>query len=255
MQREKQHKQDLEYVKATFYKLRGKLGARTIQNELRKKEIVMSRRKIRRLMNEQNLVSAYGKPKYTKPGTVKSGSNKSDVSNLLGRQFSHWNEKEVIVSDLTYVRVNDKWCYICVLIDLFNREVIGWSVGEHKSSELVLLALMNFGIDWRKVMIFHTDRGMEFCSNQIDSFLEQNGIIRSLSRPGTPIDNAVSESFYKTLKKEFVKGQSFSSLKMLRTLFGDWVHWYNNIRPHSANGSFTPVEFRYKVYDTLKNVA
>ena len=216
----------------------------------------MSRRKISRLMKELGLVSAYGIPKYTKPGTKSADSNKSDISNLLDRNFSGWLEKEGIVSDLTYVKVNGKWCYICALIDLFNREIVGWSVGENKTADLVLLAFAMAGIDWRKVMIFHTDRGMEFCAAKIDEFLNKHGIIRSLSRPGTPIDNAVSESFYKTVKKEFVKKREFPSLENLKLLFRDWVHWYNNIRFHSANNNMSPVNYR-KIFNAtpLKKIA
>lgn len=246
MQRIRQQYQDLNVVKKTFEKLKGNSGARNIKTSLFNEGIIMSRRKIRRLMEEQNLISVYGKPKYTKPGTIKADSNKANVSNLLGRQFSGWKENEVVVSDLTYVKVNNKWCYICVLLDLFNREIVGWSVGENKRADLVLQAFKKSGISWRKVMIFHTDRGMEFCSRKIDKFLNENGIIRSLSRPGTPIDNAICESFYKTVKKEFIKKQSFSSLKRLELFFGDWVHWYNKIRFHSANGNLSPIDYKQK---------
>ena len=238
------HEKDLQKVKEAFEEGKGNYGSRQIKTSLAEKGIVMSRRKISRLMKELGLVSAYGIPKYTKPGTKSADSNKADISNLLDRNFSGWGEKEVIVSDLTYVKVNGKWCYICALIDLFNREIIGWSVGENKTADLVLLAFAMAGIDWRKVMIFHTDRGMEFCAAKIDEFLNKHGIIRSLSRPGTPIDNAVSESFYKTVKKEFVKKREFPSLENLKLLFSDWVHWYNNIRFHSANGNKSPVTYR-----------
>ena len=166
------------------------------------------------------------------------------MSNLLGSRFAGWGENEVIVSDLTYVKVCGRWCYVCVLIDLFNREVVGWSVGRNKTADLVLAAFNNAGIDLGRVMILHTDRGMEFCAEAIDDFLNSHGIIRSLSRPGTPTDNAVAESFFKTVKKEFVRGRDFLSLENLRLLFGDWVHWYNFFRFHSANGGLPPVAFR-----------
>ena len=77
-----------------------------------------------------------------------------------------------------------------------------------------------------------------------DAFLDRHGIIRSLSRPGTPVDNAVSESFYRTVRKEFVRNREFPALGNLELLFGDWVHWYNNCRFHSANGDKTPVAYR-----------
>jgi putative transposase len=122
-------------------------------------------------MEESGLESSYGKPKYVKPGTRKSDCNKADISNLLGR------------------------------------EIVGWSVSENKTADLVLLAFAMTGIDFREVLIFHTDRGMEFCAERIDLFLKRFGNIRSLSRPGTPIDNAVAESFYGTIKTEFVKNR------------------------------------------------
>ena len=115
------------------------------------------------------------------------------------------------MSDLTYVRVRGQWCYTCILIDL-------------------------------------SDRGIEFCAGKIDAFLEKHGIIRSLSRPGTPIDNAVAESCYKTVKKEFVRSRDFPSQENLALLFGDWVHWYNTFRFHSANGGLSPVNFRKQFY-------
>lgn len=247
-ERTARHEADLLEVRKAFEENHNDYGARRLKDALAEKGTVMSRRKIRRLMGEQNLVSSYGKPKYVKPGTKSASSNHADTPNLLGRNFKGWSEKEVIVSDLTYVKAGGKWCYICVLIDLFNREVVGWSAGKSKTPELVTAAFAMAGIDWRKVMVFHTDRGMEFCARLIDEFLDRNGIIRSLSRPGTPHDNAVSESFYKTVKKEFVKKQDFGSLENLRVLFGDWIHWYNNLRFHSADGNLPPVEFRKQFY-------
>ncbi len=142
-------------------------------------------------MGELGIESSYGKSSFN-PENFKI-SNESSISNLLGREFNGWKENEVIVSDLTYVKVNNKWNYICVLIDLFNRELVGWSVGPHKTPELVKWAFERAGIDFDKIMIFHTDRGMEFKNEVIDNFLDSHGIIRSLSRKGMPRDNAVAE--------------------------------------------------------------
>ena len=242
------HEKETQEVKEAFEEGKGNYGSRQVKNALGAKGIVMSRRKISRLMKELKFVSSYGIPKYVKPGTKKADANKADVSNLIGRKFSGWKEKETIVSDLTYVKVGGRWCYVCVLIDLFNREIVGWSVGMNKTPDLVMQAFGMTGIEFRKVMIFHSDRGMEFCAGKIDAFLEKHGIIRSFSRPGTPIDNAVAESFYKTVKKEFVRGRDFPSLENLALLFGDWIHWYNNIRFHSANDGLSPVNFRKQFY-------
>lgn len=134
------HEKDLQDVREAFDEGKGNYGARRVKTALALKEIVMSRRKIARLMAEQGLVSVYGKPRYTKSGTKKAKSNKADVPNLLGRNFSGWGEKEVIVSDLTYVKVGGKWCYVCALIDLAGREVVGWSAGRNKTADFVMLA-------------------------------------------------------------------------------------------------------------------
>ena len=132
----------MQEVKEAYEEGKGNYGSRQVKNALSAKGTVMSRRKISRLMKELGLVSAYGIPKYVKPGTKMAGANKAEVSNLPGREFSGWNENEVIVSDLTYVKVQGQWCYICVLIDLFNREIAGWSVGRNKTPDLVLHALV-----------------------------------------------------------------------------------------------------------------
>ena len=193
-------------------------------------------------MKEAGIKSSYGKRSF-KPCASK-GCNESKVSNLIGREFNCWNRNEVIVSDLTYVRVNGEWNYICVLIDLFNREIVGWSVGRNKTSSLVMSAFSNANIDFNRVMIFHTDRGLEFCNRHIDDLILRYGIIRSLSRKGTPYDNAVAESTYKIIKTEFVKQESFKSLEMLRLCFGDYVHWFNCCRIHSSLNYMAPVEYR-----------
>ena len=221
---------------------RKEYGSKKIKNALKKKGVVFSRRKIIRLMKEAGIKSSYGKKSF-KPCASK-GCNESTASNLLGREFNGWNCNEVIVSDLTYVRVNGEWNYICVLIDLFNREIAGWSVGRNKTSSLVMSAFSNANIDFNRVMIFHTDRGLEFCNRHIDDFILRYGIIRSLSHKGTPYDNAVAEATYKIIKTEFVKQESFKSLEMLRLCFEDYVHWFNCCRIHSSLNYMSPVEYR-----------
>ena len=93
-------------------------------------------------------------------------------------------------------------------------------------------------------MIFHTDRGREFDNRLIDNFLEEHSVIRSLSRKGTPYDNAVSESTFKIVKTEFVKGKTFRDIEQLRLEYGDYVHWFNNCRIHSSLNYMTPVEYK-----------
>ncbi|GAE94699.1 mobile element protein [Gracilibacillus boraciitolerans JCM 21714] len=186
-----------------FKKSRNNYGQRKIKVELKKKGWIVSRRRIGRIMKEQGLVSKYTVAQF-KPS--KSSCNESEVGNELNREFDQDQELKVIVSDLTYVRVGLKWHYICVLIDLYNREIIGHSAGPHKNAALVQRAFASVPYNLHHLELFHTDRGSEFKNQLIDQALETFGIERSLSEKGTPYDNAVAEATFKTIKTEFVKG-------------------------------------------------
>lgn len=139
---------------------------------------------------------------------------------------------EVLVSDLTCVKVSGKWHYICVFIDLFNREIVGHSAGSNKDRHLVSSALSTIKHDLRQVQMFHTDRGKEFDNHLIDDVLDTFGIQRSLRMKGCPYDNAVAETTFKSLKTEFIRQYHFISIQQLKIELFDYVNWYNNIRPH-----------------------
>lgn len=115
------------------------------------------------------------------------------AENVLDRNFKDKRELEVLVSDLTYVVVLGNWNYVCLVLDLLNREIVGHTVGEHKSAELVQEALSTIPYDCSKIEMFHTDRGKEFDNTQIEEFLSAFHIQRSLIHKGTPHDNAVDE--------------------------------------------------------------
>jgi putative transposase len=224
-----------------FKKSRDNYGQRKIKIELKKKGWTVSRRRIGRIMKEQGLVSKYTVAQF-KPS--KSTCNESEVGNTLNREFDQDQELKVIVSDLTYVRVQQKWHYICVLIDLYNREIIGYSAGPHKSAELVQRAFASVKYNLHRLELFHTDRGSEFKNQLIDEALETFGIERSLSEKGTPYDNAVAEATFKTIKTEFVRGVVFSNQHELDLELFDYVHWFNNIRIHGSLDYLTPTEYK-----------
>ena len=115
----------------------------------------------------------------------------------------------MVVSDLTYVRVNKKWHYICVFVDLFNREIVGFSTGPNKDALLVYRAFASIKVDLRKIQLFHTDRENEFKNKLMDDALKTFNIQRSLSMKGCLYDNAVAEATFKIIKTEFVKGQHY----------------------------------------------
>ncbi len=165
----------------------------------------------------------------------------------MDQAFDNRKRCEVLVSDLTYVRVGDKWHYICTIIDFYNREIIGYSCGPHKTAQLVLEAFASIPRGLHEVGIFHTDRGSESKNKSLDALLETFEITRSLSHKGTPYDNAVAEATYKTIKTEFVSKEQFETIEQLRASFGAYVWWYNNKRLHSRLGYVSPIQYHQQL--------
>ena len=224
-----------------FQEPRNNYGTRKIKKELAKLGHTASRRRIGRIMYENGLVSTYTVAQFK---VHKTTCNKDEIKNEVDREFDNRELSEVVVSDLTYVRVAGKWNYVCILLDLYNREIIGYSAGVHKDANLVYEAFANVNRNLMDISIFHTDRGSEFKNKIIDGVMQTFGIQRSLSKKGCPYDNAVAEATFKIFKTEFVKPSTFYSLEHLKLELSDYVHWYNNFRIHSTLDYLSPVDFR-----------
>ncbi|WP_142275947.1 IS3 family transposase [Staphylococcus aureus] len=216
-------------------------ATRRIKNHLNDKGHTVSRRKIGRIMKKYNLVSVYTKAKYK---NHPKETNEKLIKNHLNRAFNREQPMETLVSDLTYVKVAGTWHYICLFIDLFNREIVGYSAGKNKDTNLVSKAISRINHNLEQIKLFHTDRGKEFDNHLIDEVLETFKIKRSLSTKGCPYDNAVAEATMKAMKTEFVKQMQFENLEQLKTELFDYVNWYNNFRPHSSLQYLTPVAFK-----------
>ncbi len=192
-------------------------------------------------MKQEVLISTYTIKQYKNHS---SKVNEDEVINVVNREFENRDHLEVIVSDLTYVRVKDKWHYICLIIDLFNREIMGYAAGKNKTADLVYKAFSRINYPLDKIKIFHTGRGNEFKNKTIEGILETFDIKRSLSAKGNPYDNAVSEAGMKVIKTEFIYQETFISLEELETKLFDYINWYNNIRIHGSLGYQTPIAYR-----------
>lgn len=232
----------VQVVKETFAHNKGVYGLDKMYKALHKKGVSIGNKKLSRIMKEENLVSKYVKRR--KPHNTDNAVNTDKIENKINREFTGRKPLEVVASDLTYVDVNQKWNYICLLIDLSHREIIGYAAGENKDAALVKRAWLSVKKDIRDICIFHTDRGSEFKNEEIDKILNVGKIERSLSRAGTPIDNAVCESMYDIVKTEFIYEEHFKDTEDLQNKLGGWVWWYNNERLHSSLGYKTPVESR-----------
>lgn len=201
-------------------------------------------------MHKLGLESAYSKSKYR---THSKNVNTSDIPNMLYRQFGDQKQYSVVVSDLTYVRVNYKWDYVCILLDLFNRQIIGFSAGIHKDADLVYDTFASVDTDLRNIKLFHTDRGGVFNNALIDDVITTFDIKRSLSLKGCPYNNAVAESTFKIFKTDFVYGRNFPNLSFLKLQLSDYVHWFNHFRLHSSLGYLSPVDFKAKTLINLSD--
>jgi putative transposase len=166
--------------------------------------------------------------------------------NILNREFTVEEPNRVWVSDITYLRTQAGWAYLTVILDLFSRMVVGWAVSSSLSREAVLKAF------WRAVgrrcpgpgLLFHSDRGSQYASEEFRKALEQMKFVQSMSRKGNCWDNAVSESFFRTLKTEwYYDARLVNREHAERELFRYIERYYNNQRLHATLGYLTPAEF------------
>jgi len=216
-------------------------GSHKIKKKLDQEGKQVSRRRIVRVMRANGLVSAYTTKKHR---PTKSEPNEAPVPDLVERNFRGRRPLELLVSDLTYICLGNKWAYTCLFLDIANREIVGHGAGWNKDARLVKATFASMDANLYDVDIFHTDRGSEFDNMEIAEILDVFGIRRSLSRKATPLDNAVSEATFKLYKAEFARREHFNTMEELRLKLSDYVHWFNNIRIHSTLGYLTPIEFK-----------
>ena len=230
-----------EVVQEEFIRNRKAYGTRKLKQCLAKRDLQLSRRRIGQIMKRRGLTSTYTIAHFK---GQRKACNEAKTANVLDRTFTQEQPLEAIVTDLTYVRVGKKWHYICLILDLFNREIIGYSCGEKKDAALVKEAFGRIPYSLTDVKLFHTDRGKEFDNQTIHEILNGFEITRSLSKKGCPYDNAVAESTYKSVKVEFVHQSQFETLAQLRLELFDYVRWWNYLRLHGTLGYETPIQFR-----------
>ena len=199
--------------------------------------------KVERLM-KKNKIRAKTKRKFRV--TTDSKHKLPVVSNLLDRNFSPNNPNEVWASDITYIWTREGWLFLAVVVDLFSRQVVGWSLHKRMPKELVLSALRQayFRRKPGPGLIFHSDRGSQYCSQEFRQQLDVYGMIQSQSRKANCWDNACVESFFHTLKTEAIYHEDFKTRTQAETMIFEWVEaFYNRKRLHSTLGYKTPVDF------------
>jgi transposase InsO family protein len=220
-------------------------GSPRITKELRVLGFHVSRQRTARIMKSAG-IKAKRKRKFL--ATTNSRHNYPIVPNVLNREFTATRPAQVWVSDITYIKTSKGWLYLTVIIDLFDRKVVGWSMSRGMSAEETTIAAWRMAIKNRPVvdkLIFHSDRGIQYaCSAFVNVLSPNKWVCRSMSRKGNCWDNAVAESFFKTIKVEFVYDKLFADQDEAKLSLFNWIEtWYNRKRRHSALGYKTMEEF------------
>lgn len=166
--------------------------------------------------------------------------------NRLGQVFSTSQPDQCWVADITYVRTYEGWLYLSIVVDLYSRQVIGWSMSSRIKTDIVLNALLM--AVWRRhpreEVIVHSDQGIQYTNDECQRFMRQHGLVSSMSRRGNCYDNAVAESFFHSLKTERIKRRTYTTREQARRDIFDYIEvFYNRKRRHSFNQQLSPVEF------------
>ncbi len=224
-------------------------GSPRMREELKDRGYCVSSKRVARLMREVHLGCVH-KKKYRI--TTNSNHHEPVADNILNRQFFAPAPGKVWVSDITYCATKEGWMYLCVIIDLWNRQVVGWSVRNDMTAQIVIdafqMAILRHGC--AAGLVFHSDRGVQYCCSAFRSALANSGkaIVQSMSRKGNCWDNACAESFFKTVKRELECLDGRSSRAVVRSELFEYIEiYYNRLRKHSANGMMVPIEMCRKV--------
>jgi len=239
-----------------FETSKGSYGSPRMTKELRALGKNASRPLVARLMKAAG-IQARRRKKFI--ATTDSKHNYPIAPNVLDRKFSATRPGEVWVSDITYVRTYKGWLYLTVIIDLFDRKVVGWALSKGLTAAETILAAWFMAITNRPVteaLIFHSDRGVQYACDDFARLLKSNKLItRSMSRKGNCWDNAVAESFFKSIKVEWIYSNSYENQDQAALSIFEWIEsWYNRRRRHSALGYKTIEEFEI-INSNCKNAA
>jgi putative transposase len=219
-------------------------GCVRIQLALQAKGFQIGRQRVLRLMRQLGITARVKRQFVT---TTDSNHELSIAPNLLNRKFTPPEPDRAWVADITYIPTDQGWLYLAVILDLFSRRVIGWSMADHMRTDLVLNALQSAlgqRIPATAGLVFHSDRGSQYASHDYRAALKTAGLTCSMSRRANCWDNSVAESFFGTLKTELVHRHQFHNHVAARTTIAEWIEvFYNRQRMHSFIGYVSPVQF------------
>ncbi|WP_128867134.1 IS3 family transposase [Shigella flexneri] len=228
-------------------------GYRKIHLDLRDSGQQCGVNRVWRLMKRVGIKAQVG---YRSP-RARKGEASIVSPNRLQRQFNPDAPDERWVTDITYIRTHEGWLYLAVVVDLFSRKIIGWSMQSRMTKDIVLNALLM--AVWRrnpeKQVLVHSDQGSQYTSHEWQSFLKSHGLEGSMSRRGNCHDNAVAESFFQLLKRERIKKKIYGTREEARSDIFDYIEmFYNSKRRHGSSEQMSPTEYENQYYQRLGSV-
>jgi putative transposase len=234
-----------EQIRALHQRSRCTYGAPRIHADLRDQQRV-SRKRVARLMRVAGLVGR--PPRRFRRTTV--ADQKSQIDDLVQRQFTAAAPDQKWFGDITYVRTWEGWLYLAVILDAYSRKVVGWAMADHLRTELATAAL-EMALRTRRPnpgLIHHTDRGVQYTSTAYGELLSAHQARQSVGRPGTCWDNAVAESFFATLKTELIYRHVWSTRRHAELAIFEFIAgWYNQHRRHSTLGYCSPADLERRI--------
>ena len=226
-----------------YSKSRRTYGSPRIHRKLIREGYPISKKRVERLMQELD-ICAVAKKKYR--ATTDSKHSQPVVENHLNRNFTPDKPNQVWVADITYIYTQEGWLYLSTIMDLYSRKIIGWSLRNRLTKELVMAALY-LAMKQRKLssnLLLHSDRGSQYASELYQTLLRKNGILCSMSGKGNCWDNAVMESFYRTLKIELIYQRNYETRAQAQRDIFEYIEiFYNRKRLHSSLGYYSPEEY------------
>lgn len=235
------------HVRAAFAESRRRHGSPRIKRDLRDLGVQACRHSIARIMRQERLVARPAR-RFKRPA-VNAATPAMYADNVLDRQFSPPTANTVWAGDITYIPTQRGWLYLAVVLDLYSRRVVGWSLGRDMSQKLVVDALQRAIVLRRPKagLLFHSDRGSQYTSDAFTALLEKHGIRRSMSRKGNCWDNACVESFFSSLKFEWLRGQIPSEETARQELHDYLENFYNQKRRHSYLDFMSPIDYEMEM--------
>lgn len=249
-QREREDAALLEKIQQVHADSRQTYGSPRVYDELREAGVGCGRHRVAKLMRAKGIVGRV--KRRFKTTTIPDPDATAAATDLVKRAFTPGTiEADTIyVGDITYIRTWQGWAYLATVIDLASRKVVGWAMDDHMRASLVCDAL-RAALDLRRPpagLIFHSDRGCQYTSEEFAQLLQAHGVVQSLSRPGQCWDNAVAESFFSTLKVELIHRHSWPTREKARLAVFDYVEsFYNTKRRHSSLGSMSPANYERRL--------